>query len=456
MAMRAWGLPLVLATMCLACGGRGGVSGGSSQGSGVAASDAVSSGDGVGAPSPSQGDGVGQGEAAAAEALPLSCSDDLACEAGLSCRSEVCLADPEAGELLVLTDATGVDPYPANAAPSLGCMDQVPLTPEGPETTTLYGAVTRFGSGLITKNIRVEVFAAASWDPSVCEGAASVDDRIACYAEYGTPERAETYGIAPLGSALSVSAEEAPESECDGHADCLLGYECVEGEVDKTCLEQFGLFEIADVPTNTPLVIRSRATTYTDKWHDVYMFGVYLYADQVSAAGRTHYDVTMVSEGQWQLTANIAGLTIAPENGVIGGRVRDCRVEGVCEDPGGAEGGPCVLDSDCASQAGEETCVGGRASWSMGGVAIGLAQPAEQIVYFNNLEDDTVPLDFRTTTNILGRYAALDVPAGYNHIAGVARSDTEVVSVGGAGVYVVPGALSIIGWPGHQPHWKQE
>jgi hypothetical protein len=368
----------------------------------------------------------------------------------------VCLSDPQPGEVLALTDATGLAPYPANSEPSLACMDQAPSTPDGPEATTLYGAVTRFGSGLITKNIRVEVFAADAWDPSACEVLGSVDERIVCYQEYGSPEHVDTHGIAPLGSALSVAAEEAPESECDGHVDCQLGYECVQEDVDKTCLEQFGLFEIAGIPTNTPLVIRSRATTYTAKWHDVYMFGVYLYADQVDEEGRSHYDVTMVSEGQWQLTANIAGLTIAEGNGVIGGRVRDCRVEGLCQDPGGSGNTPCVLDSDCLWETGEESCVGGRASWSMGGVAIGLAQPAAQIVYFNNLEDDTVPLDFRTTTNILGRYAALDVPAGDNRIAGVGRIDAEVVSVGGASVYVVPGALSIIGWPGHQPHWKQE
>ncbi|MGB0590364.1 MAG: hypothetical protein ACPGU1_11850 [Myxococcota bacterium] len=445
-----------LSILLMACGGGGGVSGGSSATGSEPSSDTASVDDVSGATETPEADGAAVEEPAVVAPLLLSCTEELECEGGLHCRSGVCLADPPVEEVLTLTDATGVDPYPAEVEASLGCMDEAPSTPDGPTETTLYGAVTRFGSGLITRDIRVEVFAADDWDPSECEAVEDVDARITCYAEYGSPEHTDTHGIEPLGSALSVAAEDAPESECDGHADCPLGYECVEDDVEKTCQEQFGLFEIAGVPTNTRLVIRSRATTYTDKWHDVYMFGVYLYADQVDASGRTHYDVTMVSEGQWLLTANIAGLTIAPENGVIGGRVRDCRVEGVCVDAGGAEGESCVLDSDCDSETGEETCSGGRASWPLGGVAIGLAQPAAQIVYFNNLEDDTVPLDFRTTTNILGRYAALDVPAGYNQIAGVARDDAEVVSVGGASVYVVPGALSIIGWPGHQPHWKQE
>ena len=384
-------------------------------------------------------------------ALPNACDQDTPCGEGLGCYADVCLAAPAADEALVLTNATGLDPYPAEGAPNLSCIGETVATPAGPDTVTLYGAVTRFGSGLITKDVRVEVFLASEWDPSVCEGVEDLDERLTCYANYGKAAHAETYGIQAVGASTSVGVgPEGDDRECEGHEDCELGYECIEDDVDKRCFEQFGLYEIEGIPTNTPLVIRSRAMEYEDKWHDVYMFGVYLYADQATADGRFHYDVTMVSHGQWLLTANTAGLGDIPlDKGVVGGRVRDCRLIGSC-----AQGQtPCTLDSECE---GEDICEGGRASWPLGGVTIGLAQPAAEVVYFNNLEDDTVPLDFRTTTNILGRYAALDIPAGWNRIAGVARLDDEVVSVGGAGVYVVPNALSIIGWPGYQPHWKQE
>ena len=449
------GLVASLSTALAACGGSGGVSGGGTS------SSAEESGTQDDVASVSSDAGGESADAAVTEsgpteeAMPLACSNEVTCSEPMLCRSGVCLDDPSADEVLALTDATGLDPYPASVPVDLSCMDEEPAAPEGPATVTLYGAVTRFGSGLITRDIQVQVFDASQWDPSACESEATIEARLTCYSEYGEAKHADKYGISPLGEALSVAAPEpSVEVECEGHADCTLGYECIEDDVQKTCQEQFGLYEIPLIPTNTPLVIRSRATTYTDKWHDVYMFGVYLYADQVND-GRYHYDVTMVSEGQWQLTANIAGLSISEGKGVIGGRVRDCRVEGLCTDSEGGTSGACVLDSDCDSEA-TESCVGGRASWPLGGVAIGLAEPAAEIVYFNNLEDDTVPLDFRTTTNILGRYAALDVPAGQNRIAGVARLNGEVVSVGGAGVYVVPDALSIIGWPGQQPHWKQE
>ena len=382
------------------------------------------------------------------------CDADSPCSAERQCRSGVCLLDPEAGEVAVLTDATGLAPYAVDEAPDLSCVGQATPDASG-ETVTLYGAVSRFGSGLVTTDIRVEVFLASEWNPVVCESEPAGSRQADCYRGYGAEENAATHGLQPIGSALSVAAGDiGTEVECTGHGDCPLGYECLAGDLDSTCLEQFGVYSIEGVPTNTPLVVRSYATTNERKWHDVYMFGVYLYGDRVDSEGRYHYDVTMVSTGQWELTANIAGIGEIPEeHGAIGGRVRDCRVVGVCKGAEGAAGGECTLDADCADG---EVCEGGRASWPIGGVTIGLAEPAEEIVYFNNLEDDTVPLDFRTTTNVLGRYAALDIPPGWNTIAGVTRIEDEVVSVGAASVYVVPDSLSIVGWPGLQPHWKQD
>jgi len=213
---------------------------------------------------------------------------------------------------------------------------------------------------------------------------------------------------------------------CDGHADCPLGYECYEHDLDFVCGEQFGLYVIENVPTETELVLRARATNFESKWHDTYVFGVVLHGDQMDDQGGVHFDATMVSEAQWLLTPNTVGLDdIPPDRGVVGGRVRDCRVAGE------------------------------RAGWPVAEVSLALAQPAEKIVYFNSLEDDTIPLASRTTTNIVGRFAALDVPTGWNVVAGAAWVDGELVSVGHSDVYVVPDALSIISFPGTLPHWKQ-
>ncbi|MEC9072993.1 MAG: hypothetical protein VX938_11455, partial [Myxococcota bacterium] len=231
-----------------------------------------------------------------------------------------------------------------------------------------------------------------------------------------------------IGTVLSVPPDEdqgLPET-CEGHHECPLGYECLEGDLDFTCEEQFGIYEISDVPTNTPLVIRARATTFENKWHDTYTFNVFLYSDTV-VDGRVHYDATMVSHGQWLLTANTVALAdIPPEHGAIGGRVRDCRIAGE------------------------------RASWPVSDVTLALAAPSVRTVFFNNLEDDTVPLVERTSTNILGRFAALDIEAGWNQLAGSGRVGDEVVSMGAVDVYVIPNALSVVTFPGREPFWKQE
>ncbi len=185
-----------------------------------------------------------------------------------------------------------------------------------------------------------------------------------------------------------------------------------------------GLYEIAGVPLDTPLVIRSYATKNEHLWHDTYVFNVILFSGQ-ETDGRVQYDATMVSEGQWLLTTNTVQLPeISDDHGAVGGRVRDCR------------------GSD-------------RDSWPISEVAVELAEPARRVVFFNDLEDDTVPLQDRESTNVLGRFAALDIVAGWNRIAGSARVGGQVMSIGSAPVYIFPDGLTIVSWPGRQPFWRQ-
>lgn len=349
--------------------------------------------------------------------LPNACGESRPCAQG-ACRSGVCVQDPPAGANAYLTDP--VENLLTTDWPDLSCVDAAAeaAMPVETRTTTMYGAVSRFGKGRKTVDIKVEVLLAEGFDPSACEEEATATAKRTCYRNYGTP-------IASTLSVTPPTPSSLPES-CTRHEECPLGYQCFDpAELGGDCEEQFGLYELAGVPLNTPLIIRSYATTNEAQWHDTWMFNVILDPAR-EVEGRTQYDAQMVSHGQWLLTSNSVGLPdMSPNNGAIGGRIRDCQ--------------------------------GDRPyAWPISEVRLNLAQPGSGIVYFNNLEDDTVPLIDRQSTDILGRFAALDVPAGWNRMAGAARVDGQVVSVGSTAVYVIPNALSIVSWPGSQPYWRQQ
>jgi hypothetical protein len=347
-------------------------------------------------------------------AWPNGC-DAGPCESG-ACRSGVCVEDPPEGDLSYTTEP--VDNAPTTEWPDLSCVDTTLTAPVQSSVATLYGAVARFGKGRKTAGMKVEVLAAEGFDPSACEAERSVDARKLCYRNYGTP----------LGTTTSVAAPtptNLPET-CTKHEECPLGYQCFDpSELGGTCEEQFGLYEVSGIPLDTPLIIRTYATSGESQWRDTFVFNVILHSER-AVDGRVQYDAQIVSEGQWQLTTNSVGLPdIDVENGAIGGRIRDC--------------------------AGTR-----EVSWPVADVRLGLANPGRAIVYFNDLEDDTVPLIDRESTDIIGRFAALDVPPGWNRMAGAARVDGAVVSIGAAPVYVMPGALSIVSWPGTTPYWRQQ
>ncbi|MFO0749927.1 MAG: hypothetical protein U1F43_30305 [Myxococcota bacterium] len=349
--------------------------------------------------------------------LPNACTPSTTCEKG-SCRGGVCVEDPPAGVASYATDPHGN--VPTTEAPDLSCVDDAadaaPIAP--PPTATLFGAVSRFGKGRSTVGIHVDVLRADEFDPTACEGLTDEDAVKACYRGLGTP----------IGSAVAVHPP-TPASlpdVCTKHEECPLGYQCNDpASLGGKCVEEFGLYEIQNVPLETPLILRSYATEGESNWHDTWIFNIHLHAHH-ALDGRVQYDATMVSHGQWLLVTNTVSLPDIPvEHGAIGGRIRDCRAA--------------------------ETQEG----WPIADAVLELAKPARKMVYFNNLEDDTVPLVDRETTDIIGRFAALDVEPGWNRIAGSARVNGTVVSIGGADVYVIPNSLSIVSWPGSQPYWRQ-
>jgi hypothetical protein len=409
--MRMWKQVAGVATtlLAVACGDDGPRGGGAQVDGGGAAAEVTAGADGTSVD-------AAAGEDVAEAALPLACEADADCSRG-ACRSGVCVEDPPPSAMGGLDDpATAL---PSDAPVDLGCADRSWEVPSTPERTTMVGALARFGSGRNTVGLQVDVLLAEGFDPTPCEGESDPDAQRACYRALGPV----------IGTAVAEARTEHAElpSVCSKHEECPYGFQCYDpAKLGGKCEPQFGVYRIPELPLDTPLIIRARAVAASDesRWHDTWMFHVFL-SSEAEVGGVVHYDAQIVSEPQWLLTANSVGLGEIPaENGAIGGRVRDCH------------------QAD-------------RTAWPIHEARVGLARPAEKVVYFNNLEDDTVPLVDRETTHVHGRYAALNVAPGWNRISGSVRLGDTVRSVGSIPVYVFPNALSIASWPGINPHWRQ-
>jgi len=144
--------------------------------------------------------------------------------------------------------------------------------------------------------------------------------------------------------------------------------------------------------------------------------------DEWADRATIRFDPTIISESQWVQVPNTFGssIRIAEGNTALGGRIRDCTVEGRYPE----------------------------VSYFMAGANVGTGNVATKIGYFNDREDDALPQPAQTSTNTLGRYAVIDVPAGWNRVAAAALLQGQVTSLGAHDIWLVPDALNILSFPG--------
>ncbi len=371
------------------------------------------------------------------------CKIDSACGSNATCLDGVCVPKASPDKVTVISDPNK-DNLPSSDPIELGCVgksveDEIKgLT--GPQTVTMWGRVDRFGAGPITSAVEVAVFRLADFHPEACAGIADSDESDACYSDDGKVGKplAKIVSVDPDAAqpvGWDVAAPKKAKEQCEHHQDCPGGYEC---RIDKaaggkTCMSLHGVYAIEGVPTNTSLVIRVRKTVAKADWHDSYLWDIVLFSTRVDAkgagkqpskyVGQDTYRVnpTIVGEGQWQLVPHTMGFDdIQDGHGVIGGRVRDC---------------------------GNDK----RGGWAIHNAKIGIGIPGQGIAYFNDEEDAPTPAKLVSSTDVLGRYAAVDIPAGANRVAASAWIGDKAVSLGHQDVYVVPNALVIVSLPGRIP-----
>lgn len=395
-------------------------------------------------------DGGGASGDGGAGGVPLACAADKPCAAGKPCIDGVCAPLPGGNDQTALRDP--LKGHSASAEPvALECVgkslaDQLQGLPAGGKAV-LWGRVDRFGGGGVTANVEIAVFRAAEFHPEACAGIDDPEQAQACFRDpnkVGKP-LATTVALDPAATeaaGLTRQSTHSAEQECDQgvHLQCPPGYVCDKVDGWVKCAKSHGVYAIPDVPLHEPLILRARAVQANDPngWHDSYTWNVVLFAAHLDAKGAEHqpagyvgkdtirYNPTIVGEGQWQLVPSTIGIVggIYEGDGVIGGRVRDC---------------------------GTAT----RRAWPVVDAKVGFAVQPEGLSYFNDSDLDPVPAKSRTTTNVIGRYAAVGVPPGPNRVAVSGRIAGEVKSLGSADVYVIPNALVIVSLPGLVPHWNK-
>ena len=296
-------------------------------------------------------------------------------------------------ELPMEADAprTPVDDYcdasASNGAPSIACMVEGMYRPAGtPMMVTLFGVVDVFGNGGDADGITVEVYEEG---PDGSLGAM-------------------------IGSSTASTASDCSETEIEYDNDMEVGE------------RELGFYSIADVPTETPLVLRTSGMP--EFWRDLYTYNFQVLNEDVEegdagegcadmpAGPRHEYRGRILSRSDYTAIPLSAGLTsgIPLGSGGVAGEVHDC--------------------------------TNTRLEFAQ----VATSPSAEVLTYFNDNPSNPLPDRSRTEgTSLLGLYAALNIPEGPVDVAAVGRTaDGEAVSLGWYRANVFPNAVSVVTFRG--------
>ena len=283
------------------------------------------------------------------------------------------------------------NPGAGDGSPAIDCMMPGMYDPAGtPMMITVYGVVDVFGNGGDADAITVEI-----------------------YRESTDGQLGEL-----VGSATSSIASACSEEEDEIDNDMVIG------------TRMLGFYSIANVPTETPLIVKTSGNP--DFWKDLYTYNFYVFNDEVDGSGaagapcgdapaapRFEYRARTLSRSDYvsiPLTAGIPG-GITAGNGAVAGEVHDC--------------------DDV------------RLEYAQ----VGVSPLPETLVYFNDNPSNPLPQMGRAEgTSMLGLYSALNVPAGPVDVSAVGRVGEDAVSLGWYRVRVFENSVTAVTLRGLRPH----
>ena len=271
---------------------------------------------------------------------------------------------------------------------NLGCL-AAPATAGPSQNVTLSGYVKLFANGDDSQGVKVEIFKA---DPTTGALGASM----------GTYTTSAALDPTPVVETWS--------SKCPSDG-CKLRH-----------------FQIKNVPTETPLVIKTSDAAGSGLWADLYDYNIYLTDSPVPGAGDPNcttppcYNPSAVAATDINtVAASAGGFTIKPDKGVMAGEVHDCgdvRIEGATVDTDQAHEGP--------------------------------------IFYFNQDEANPVPDNSRAQgglgTSTLSLFGALNIATGVPiRVSATGIYQGKLTLLGTYVVQTFPGAVTALSFRGRRP-----
>ncbi|MFT6627345.1 MAG: hypothetical protein ACJA1R_000601 [Flavobacteriales bacterium] len=440
---------------------------------GVDGSDAIEQADGQ---TDAEEDG-GEPQVFDIAATFYSCSSDDECPeiAGNPqiCVSNVCALPPE--RQATLSNDEGTAPIDAtDIAVQPGCFqDGGLLVPAGEDTyIAVTGKLERFGSGPPTTGLCITIYEEDTLLPWLVNNDcnALVDeeddayigcwqlDPCRCEEHFGDdPNTVNESLVDAANEGLDAADETAFDVEdlntcfafigyCDAINDAGLQTACVDrlrrtslansdtlifgytrstDDLEDQALDEpegTSLFTIDGIPTNTRFAFK--VSGRENRWRDTWEYGLFARGDVV-ADGQFNSNANVVSDGAWRTIPPAVGrANVDDRNGALAGVVRDCGGEG-------------------------------RNPWAIVSATVGIAfSQGSVLAYFNGNPDNRLPAPAQTDTNVLGTFAAIDLPAGPNRVApiictGDCSNRENLVLAGGKNVFQTPKSVIIATFEGY-------
>lgn len=272
----------------------------------------------------------------------------------------------------------------ADATVDLGCL-KAPAAVGTSKSVTLKGLVRLFSSGDDSKNVKIEIFK---------EGPnGALGDRI------GEPV-VTTGDDAKNPPTVDTLLKKCPQEGC-----------------------KFRAFEYPNVPTETPLVIKTSDATASAQWAELYDYNIYFPSSAVDGSNVVKYDPSVVAATDLNTVASAAGgFTVKPDRGLMAGEVHDCgdvRLSGA------------YVDTD--------------------------AEHESDVFYFGENEADPLPDKNRALqgTSKLGLFGMLNMKTGTPiRISAVGNYNGQLVLLGTYTVQTFPGAVTALSFRGRRPFQK--